>query len=96
MAEKEPVDLSQPDNSMTSVSDRIRNQLLAKNSFASEKNEYGVTNKDAMSDGDDLGRGTGTFLDIKNGGTSEDIVERNSELKINTYSADKPYTTPTS
>lgn len=96
MAEKEPVDLSQPENNMTSVADKIRNQLLAKNNFASQKNEYGSTNKDALSDGDEIGRGTGTFLDIKNGGTSEDIVERNNEIKINSYQPDKPYTTPTS
>ena len=79
MAEKEPVDLSQPENNMTSVADKIRNQLLAKNNFASQKNEYGSTNKDALSDGDEKGKGeldgkVGSLTDIK---SRTDVVARN-------------------
>jgi len=48
-----------------------------------------------MSDGDLFGKGTGIFLDILNGGSSEDISERKNQIKINLYQSNKPYTTPT-
>ena len=53
-----------------------------------------ATNKDAISDGDEFGKGTGVFLDTANGGSSVDTIERISEIKINEYQKNKPYTTP--
>ena len=52
-----------------------------------------MVNKDALADGDSLGRGTGSFLDVYNtgAGTIDDIVERKSEVKINQYNASKVY-----
>ena len=46
-----------------------------------------------MADGDDLGRGTGAFLDVYNvnAGTINDVVERKSEIKINQYNPSKIY-----
>ena len=48
---------------------------------------------DALADGDTVGRGTGSYLDIynQNAGTKEDVQLRNDEIKINRYSASKPY-----
>ena len=48
---------------------------------------------DAMSDGDDLGRGTSSFLDIYNQkvGTKTDVQEREMEVKVNRFSKDNPY-----
>jgi hypothetical protein len=94
--QKEPIDTQQPENNLTSVAEKIRKTLLTKNNFTQSANEYGVTNPDAVSDGDSSGRGTGVFLDVLNGGTKEDNIERKQEIKINQYSSVKPYSTPSS
>ena len=68
--------------------------LKISGSAAVSKNEYGVTNADAISDGDGKGRGTGVFLDTFNGGTSTDQVTKIDNIKLNKYSSKKPYNTP--
>jgi hypothetical protein len=52
-----------------------------------------VTNSQALADGDEMGRGTGVFLDVYNdtAGTSTDIFERKNEIKINKYDKFKTY-----
>jgi len=94
--EKEPVDTQQPSNRLSEISDRIRKDLITRNNYGGDKNIYGATNKDAIGDGDLQGKGTGSFLDIYNGGNITDNVERKSEIKINPYQPEKPYTIPTS
>jgi hypothetical protein len=47
-----------------------------------------------MADGDGFGKGTGIFLDILNGGSSDDFRERKEQIKINAFQVSKPYTTP--
>ena len=91
----EPINLTQPDNALSKIADMERQKLLPKNDFA-KTNEYSSVNPDALSDGDERGRGTGTFLDRYNQtiGTSEDIRERKSQIVINEYQVNKPYTTP--
>jgi hypothetical protein len=86
----EPLDFSQPNNLLSKYADQERKKLIPKNDYKTT-NEYSSTNKDAMSDGDDKGRGTGVFLDTVNGGTKLDQLERNSEIVINKYKADNPY-----
>ena len=94
MAEQiEPIDLSQPKNDLSSIAEAERRKLFSKNTFSSSNN-YSQTNKDALSDGDDMGKGTGVFLDTQNGGSNSDILERKTEIKINEYQPNKPYTTP--
>ena len=46
-----------------------------------------TVNKDAVADGDSMGRGTGSFLDVYNvnAGTINDVIERKSEIKINKF-----------
>lgn len=61
----EPLDFSQPNNLLSKYADQERKKLIPKNDYKTT-NEYSSTNKDAMSDGDDKGRGTGVFLDIVN------------------------------
>jgi hypothetical protein len=94
MAQYEPLNYEQPDNKLTAIADKLRKDLLVKNDFAQRKNEYGVVNPDAISDGDLQGKGTGIFLDTIGGGTSVDIAERKNEIKINKFQSDKPYTFP--
>ena len=95
MSQLEPINTEQPKNSLTDIADRIRKELLTKNDYGNKRNEYGATNKDALSDGDQQCRGTGVFLDTQNGGTITDIVERKEEIKINKYQPEKQYTKTT-
>jgi hypothetical protein len=94
MAQQTPVDLNQTEpNTLSAVADQERAKLIPKNDYNKVGNEYSVVNKDAIADGDSLGRGTGEFLDVYNtgAGTIEDVVERKSEIKINKFNSSKVY-----
>jgi len=96
MPQQEPVILSQPKNTLSSIADDIRKKLLTKNDYSVDKNEYSSTNKDAISDGDINGKGTGFDIsqDVSQGGSSADIKERKVLITKNEYKAANPYTTP--
>ena len=88
------VDLNQTEpNAMTAIADAERAKLIPKNDYNQVGNEYSAVNRDAIADGDAMGRGTGTFLDVYNvnAGTINDVVERKSEIKINQYNSSKTY-----
>jgi hypothetical protein len=89
----ERLDFSQPANDLTAIAELQRKSLIVKNDYKTV-NPYSSVNPDALSDGDESGKGTGIFLDTINGGSSIDIVERKSEIKVNEYQPNKPYTTP--
>ena len=94
MANELSVDLTQNEpNALTAIADQERARLIPKNDYNKVGNEYSVVNKDALADGDSLGRGTGSFLDVYNtgAGTIDDIVERKNEIKINRYNKFKTY-----
>ena len=91
--QSERLDFSQPKNDLTAIADLQRKSLIVKNDYKTV-NPYSSVNPDAISDGDESGKGTGIFLDTINGGSSIDIVERKNEIKINEYQKDKHYTTP--
>ena len=93
MATSERLDFSQPLNDLGIIGQDQRKKLIPKNDYK-ETNQYSATNKDAISDGDDFGKGTGVFLDTVNGGSQLDIIERKNEIKIIEYQPNKPYTTP--
>lgn len=93
MAQTERIDLEQPDNELSQIAEQQRAKLIPKNDYKNV-NPYSSTNPDALSDGDEKGKGTGVFLGTANGGSSTDILERTNEIKINEYQQDKPYTTP--
>ena len=93
MPVSERLDFSQPMNELGVVGEEQRKRLIPKNDYK-ETNQNSATNKDAISDGDDFGKGTGVFLDTVNGGSQLDIIERKNEIKINEYQPNKPYTTP--
>ena len=78
--QNDKLDFSQPEpdkNSMSFYADQQRNKLFARNDYNYD-NPYSSTNKDAVADGDSLGRGTGKFFDVNNqeAGTKEDIIDR--------------------
>jgi len=80
-------------NQLTAIADAERKKLITRNDFIKDADEYGVTNSQALADGDDMGRGTGVFLDVYNdtAGTSVDIFERKDDIKINKYNKFKTY-----
>lgn len=94
MATEISVDLSQDiPNAMTIAADIERAKLIPRNDFNAIGNEYSVVNRDAIADGDSMGRGTGIFLDVYNekGGTIDDVFERKNEIKINKFNSSKTY-----
>lgn len=94
MANEITIDLSQNEpNAMTAIADAERAKLIPKNDYNAVGNEYSSVNRDAVADGDSMGRGTGTFLDVYNvnAGTIDDVVERKNEIKINKFNSSKTY-----
>jgi hypothetical protein len=94
MANELTLDLSQDvPNALTAIADAERAKLIPKNDFNAVGNEYSSVNRDAVADGDSMGRGTGIFLDVYNvnGGTSDDIIERKNVIKINKFNSSKTY-----
>ena len=88
------VDLNQTEaNALTAIAEQERAKLIPKNDFNSVGNEYSVVNRDALADGDSMGRGTGAFLDVYNvnAGTIDDIVERKNDIKINKFNSSNVY-----
>lgn len=88
------IDFYQPNNQLSAIAEAERGKLFPKNDFSPKSDKYSPVHPDAMADGDDIGRGTGTFLDVYNdtAGTSTDIFERKDDIKINRYNSNKPYT----
>jgi hypothetical protein len=93
MAVSERLNFDQPLNELGQIGEQQRQRLFPKNDYKST-NQYSQTNPDAISDGDEQGKGTGVSLDTVNGGSSIDIIERKNSIKINEYQSNKPYTTP--
>jgi len=94
MAQEITVDLTQNEpNALTAIADVERAKLIPKNDYNAAGNQYSSVNRDAVADGDSMGRGTGAFLDVYNvnAGTIDDIVERKSEIKINKFNSSKTY-----
>lgn len=91
--QNDKLNFSQPENQMSAYAEAERAKLFPRNDFSPESDNYSPQHPDALADGDELGRGTASYLDIYNykGGTKQDIQERNDEIKINRYSASKPY-----
>jgi hypothetical protein len=94
MALEIAVDLAQNEpNALTAIADVERAKLIPRNDYNQVGNPYSSTNRDAMSDGDAKGKGTGVFLDVYNvnAGDINDVVERKNEVKINQYNSSKTY-----
>jgi hypothetical protein len=94
MALEIAVDLTQNEpNPLTAIADMERAKLIPRNDYNEVGNQYSATNRDAMADGDAMGKGTGVFLDVYNvnAGDITDVLERKNEIKINQYNSSKPY-----
>lgn len=95
MAVTEPLNFEQPKNDLSAIAEAERKKLLPKNDF-STANSYSAVNPDALADGDTQGKGTGDFLDVYNqqAGAIQDIIERRTQIVINEFQPNRPYTTP--
>jgi hypothetical protein len=95
MANLDPIDLAQPENKLSSIATAQRAILFPKNDYKTT-NQYSSVNPDALADGDSKGKGTGGDLDVYNQGAGaiQDILERKSEIVVNTFKPNAPYTTP--
>jgi hypothetical protein len=95
MANIDPTDLAQPENKLSSIATSQRAILFPKNDYKTT-NQYSSVNPDALADGDTKGKGTGGDLDVYNQGAGaiQDILERKSEIVVNTFKPNAPYTTP--
>lgn len=91
--QNDKLDFTQPNNKLSEYANAERAKLFPKNDFSPVSDKYESTHPDAMSDGDEIGRGTGTFMDIYNlnAGTSTDNAERKDDIKVNKYSFKNPY-----
>lgn len=90
----EPVVLDQTENNqLSAIADAERKRLITRNDFKKNADEYGVTNSQALADGDDMGRGTGVYLDVYNNaaGTNVDIAERKNDIKFNKFNQFNTY-----
>lgn len=96
MANYDPLDFAQPDNKLSQIAQAERTKLFPKNDYKQTDNEYSSVNPDALATGDAQGKGTGGDLDIFNEGAGaiQDILERKSEIVLNQYKSNSPYTTP--
>ena len=96
MANYDPLDLAQPHNKLSQIADAQRAILFPKNDYKDTANEYSAVNPDALATGDAQGKGTGGDLDTYNesAGAIQDIIQRKSEIVINQYKSNSPYTTP--
>jgi len=91
----------QPGEALTNMSDKYRKLLLVKNTYpVSDSDGYSPNHPNAMSDGDDKGRGSAIYLDVygQDIGTRTDIMGngeintgRLNNLKTNLYSRDNTY-----
>ena len=93
MAQQEPIDLTQNEkNSLSAIAELERKKLFPRNDY-NTSNLYSSTNPDALSTGDELGKGTGGDLDVynNNAGAIQDIIERKKEIVINKFNQDKTY-----
>ena len=94
MANEITIDLTQNEpNALTAIADAERKKLITRNDFKKNADEYGVTNSQALADGDDMGRGTGVYLDVYNNtaGTNVDIAERKNDIKFNKFNQFNTY-----
>jgi hypothetical protein len=85
------------------LSDIYRVQNLIKNDYQKvEGSSYSVTHKNAISDGDAKGKGTGVVGDTYNGGSDVDIygnpsIPKTGRLQLtsqNMYDSENEYTVP--
>ena len=72
------------------IDTRYESSLMRRYNY--DVNEYSSINKDAISNGDVLGKGTGVYLDTLEGGGGYDVMAREEHLMRNEWKKDLQYT----
>lgn len=67
-----------------------KKKLTARNEYKEDSDEYNVTHPNAISDGDEKGKG----LNGDNAGSSTDINQRKKQLVQNMFGENNPYKNP--
>jgi hypothetical protein len=78
------------------IANEQRKALTIKNKFSDTGEHYTATNTNALSDEETpaQGKGTGSYLDVNNGGSQIDIQARKEGIRFNDYKKGEEYTKP--
>ena len=66
MEANDRLDFAQPANELSKIAEQQRGILFPRNDFSPRSQSYSSVHPDALADGDDIGRGTGFYLDVYN------------------------------
>lgn len=86
----------QPGARLSEYAQAERDKLFPKNIYSPKSDSYGPQHPNALSDGDDKGRGTAVFLGVRDNetGTKTDILTRKENVKTNSYNSQNGYSVP--
>ena len=81
---------------MTQVAKGERDKLFPKNEYSPKSEFYSPQHPNALTDGDDKGRGTTVFLGVHDAktGTKVDVLTRKEIIKTNAYNSKNGYSVP--
>ncbi len=87
---------TQPGARLSEYAQAERDKLFPKNIYSPKSDSYGPQHPNALSDGDDRGRGTAVFLGVRDNetGTKTDILTRKENVKTNSYNSKNGYGVP--
>lgn len=87
---------TQPGARLSEYAQAERDKLFPKNIYSPKSDSYGPQHPNALSDGDDKGRGTAVFLGVRDNetGTKTDILTRKENVKTNSYNSKNGYSVP--
>jgi hypothetical protein len=87
---------TQPGLKLSEYAQAERDKLFPKNLYSPKSDKYGPQHPNAISDGDEKGRGTAVFLGVRddNTGTKTDILTRKDNIKTNSYNVGNGYGVP--
>tara|TARA_B100000073_G_C23390820_1_gene435032 strand:- start:109 stop:402 length:294 start_codon:yes stop_codon:yes gene_type:complete len=80
---------------LTDIADKERKKNLVKNTYSVNGDSlYSAQHPNALSDGDEAGKGNAVFLDVftEQTGTKTDIFARKENTVVNHYSKNNQYT----
>ena len=86
---------TQPGEQLTAIGKAERDRLFPKNEYSPKSESYSPQHPNAMSDGDEKGRGNSVFLGVRGDiGTQTDILTRKDLVKTNAFNSKNSYSVP--
>jgi hypothetical protein len=91
-----PEQQTQPGVKLSEYAEAERKKLFPKNIYNPKSDNYSPQHPNALSDGDEKGRGTSVFLGVFDNktGTQTDIFTRKENIKTNAYNSGNGYSVP--